>query len=127
MSDSPIENYNVWRDRYYELESTLEQILYQYSKVQLEESPFVEAKLRKVVRSSSLGFDQIVAVADGENMEYSFRFEKDGVVLLETGFQRSNSYPLTAASIQGFSNCVVSVKYNDGPARGKIHQRSWKP
>jgi len=114
---------NAWRDRYYELERTLESII---GAVRLEmikqennsanSTPF---KIAKLTRSNTLGAEFIHCVASGINLEFSFEFKKGDNSVHSVPFQRSNSVPVSLGTSKNATQCVVRVRENAGP-EGKI-------
>ncbi len=115
----------VWRDRYYELERTLEQVIRQVGKSMnsSREGRHAEFGLRKVVTHEFVGTAQIICVANGENLEYAFDFMRDGEVVESINFQRSNSVPVALGQRLGANECSVSVKTNAPGFRGQIQTK----
>jgi len=115
----------VWRDRYYELEKTLEQVIRQVGKTMnsSRERHHVEFGLRKVVTHEFVGTPQITCVANGENLEYAFDFMRNGEVVESINFQRSNSVPVALGQRLGANECLVRVKTNALGFRGQIQTK----
>lgn len=115
----------VWRDRYYELERTLEQVIRQVGKSMKSSREERHAKfgLRKVVTHEFLGTPQIICVASGENLEYAFDFMRDGEVVESINFQRSNGVPVALGQRLGANECFVRVKTNAPGFRGQIQTK----
>lgn len=115
----------VWRDRYYELERTLEQVIRQVGKSMKSSREGCHAKfeLRKVVTHEFLGTPQIICVANGENLEYAFDFMRDGEVVESINFQRSNCVPVALGQRLGANECFVRVKTNAPGFRGQIQTK----
>lgn len=115
----------VWRDRYRELENTLEQVIRQVGKSMgaLEGKGSIEFGLKKVVRKQFVGTSQIICVANGENLEYAFDFVRDGEVVKSINFQRANSVPVALGERLGANECLVKVKSNVPRFQGQVQTR----
>ena len=115
----------VWRDRYYELERTLEQVIRQVGKSMnsSREGRRVQFGLKKVVTHEFVGSPQIICVANGENLEYAFDFIRDGEVVESINFQRSNSVPVALGQRLGATECFVRVKTNAPGFQGQIQTK----
>ena len=115
----------VWRDRYYELERTLEQVIRQVGKPMnsSREGNQAEFGLRKVVTHEFVGAPHIICVANGENLEYAFDFMRDGEVVESINFQRSNTVPVALGQRLGANECFVKVKTNAPGFRGQIQTK----
>ena len=117
---------NAWKDRYYELERTLESIVRAVeSEMRKQESrdtaqPFL---LSKITRSKILVEEYMHCVASGTNLEYAFAFMSDGQILHSVPFQRSNSIPLRLCRENSATHCRISVRENSGQNAGAQIER----
>lgn len=120
---------NKWRDRYYELERTLENIIrgVQFEMEKLEADSGTASsdvfRLSKVTKSNALGSEFIHCVASGINLEYSFEFLKSDNPVHTVPFQRSNSVPVCLGVEAGATHCMVVVRENTGEHSKSVVKR----
>lgn len=121
---------NKWRDRYYELESTLENILsaVQVRMERIEKGSDAAApfQISKVTRSNNLGDDFIHCVASGINLEFSFEFLNGDALVKSVPFQRSNSVPVALGASVNATHCKISVRENAGMNEKLVLERKIK-
>lgn len=116
-----------WEHLYRELEASLlpifqsfADVLDQHESSQCEHSAPV---IRTVGKYDLEGRSLLVCVADGENLEYRFTFVARGETVLQTKFQRSNSFPLDHRIFKPNCSAVVEVRSNSKNSRGKTVAR----
>ena len=121
---------NKWRDRYYELESTLENILsaVQVRMERIEKGSGAAApfQISKVTRSHNLGDDFIHCVASGINLEFSFEFLNGDASVKSVPFQRSNSVPVALGASVNATHCKILVRENAGMNEKLVLERKIK-
>ncbi|OFP64472.1 hypothetical protein HMPREF2978_00500 [Corynebacterium sp. HMSC074C01] len=115
----------VWRDRYRELEKTLEQVIQQLAlassgPIATQESKF---NLQKVVIHKVAGSEQVIGVASGENLEFAFDFLRDGELVKSVDFQRANSIPLSFGKSAKANECIVKVKTYKPELQGQVREK----
>lgn len=98
----------IWESRYYELERTLEHMVRGFGRTleKAESSPASNLALLRVTTVDDEGTKRVCAVANGENMEYSFEFRRSGEVVSRREFNRLNSAAVPATA----DKCIVVVR-----------------
>lgn len=105
-----------WEQLYRELEASLLPIFQSFADVldkqKRSQSEHLHPKIRTAGKYDLDGKPLLVCVADGENLEYRFTFAQAGKTVLQTKFQRSNSFPLDHRLIEPNCSATVEVRSN---------------
>lgn len=109
---------DIWQERYYELEFTLEQTLLGFEKVlsQVEKKksgePEFPVGIYRITQLEADGQKFICCVANGINMEFMFEFFAGEKLTHLQGYGRMNSAPIP--SDRSLDSCKVTFKSHFG-------------
>lgn len=110
----------TWKSRYYELESTLEQMLLGFEKVlsnlELKHAQITQPALEiyKIARIHIAGREALCCIANGINMQYQFDFFAGKTLIEQASYQHSNT-ALIPINHPKPTRCKVSAKSSAGP------------
>lgn len=108
-------NDNSWKTRYYELESTLEQMLLGFEKVlsEIESNKSVSQQqnlqIYKLDRIKFNKLDAVCCIANGTNIKYQFEFFINNKLIHQVPFQRSNT-SVIPIDYKTVTRCKVTAK-----------------
>ncbi|AKF26416.1 hypothetical protein YH66_02030 [[Brevibacterium] flavum] len=108
-------NDTSWKTRYYELESTLEQVLLGFEKVlsEIESNKSVSQQqnlqIYKLDRIKFNKLDAVCCIANGVNIKYQFEFFIDNKLIHQVPFQRSNTSVIPTDK-KTATRCKVTAK-----------------